>query len=66
MPGLLPFRSRYKQCDIHVVHCHDRNKVNIISDPKKTIETLHVLQKLGKSVVPYICIWFITNGKVGH
>ena len=38
-----------------------QNATNIISDPKKPIETLHVLQKLGKSVVPYICIWFITN-----
>ena len=34
----------------------------IISDPKKPIETLHVLHKLGKIVVPYIFIWFITNG----
>ena len=41
------------------MHCHDRNKVNIISDPKK--ETLDVLQKLGKVVVPYNCIWFITK-----
>ena len=38
-----------------------QNATNIISDPKKPIETLHVLQKLGKGVVPYICIWFITK-----
>ena len=39
-----------------------QNATNIISDPKKPIETLHVLQKLRKSVVPYILILDIAVG----